>query len=101
MPVPKGKRLAMLIDGSISMAVFALDQFERAELIRSFAGAEWLPLVYVAGFGAAVWLLDSAHRDAVELLEHRRASVRVIVPEDQQFAFRIRNVGDMEAQSRG
>jgi hypothetical protein len=101
MPVPKGKRLAALIEGSISVALAVLDEFERAELIRSFAGARILPLVYVIGFAAALWLLDSARRDEVEVLEQRRAFVRVnvvTVPVDQQFAFRIRNVGDMEAQ---
>ncbi len=93
----KAKRVAAVIDAVASIALGTVDALSRAEIIAPFVGSAYLPIVYLAGFAGALWLLNSAHREETEEATAKRASIRLSVTVGGAMRFLAANVGEREA----
>lgn len=97
--VARGRRLAASIVGAITLIIAMLEGVGRLLLPTQPEAARYLPFVYVAGFGLAMWLLDTARRSEVGELRRWRASLRAAYqPQTSETPIRLTNIGELEAQ---
>jgi hypothetical protein len=96
--MPKGKRLAALIDGSISTILAVVDGLGRLDVVRPIVGERYLVFVYLIGFAGALWLLDSDHRKQIVALSARRPSIRAAYEGAGAYPLHLTNRGQLEAR---